>query len=126
MDWPHILVLPPTRLAIEVPLQEAIDIDKGMPIDYHAAKWFTNGGKVPAKGIDGAEFDSRQPTGRRIPRDDSRSRDQFGKNAVATDSAATLSAPGLVRGLSVRVSPSNGFAVKWEPAFRISGKSGGW
>jgi len=34
MHRPHILVLTPTALAIEVPAHQAVEVDKGVAIDH--------------------------------------------------------------------------------------------
>src|SRR5215813_3993008 len=71
MHGPHILVLPPPELAVEVPTHQTVDVDKGVAIDNDATHWFADGYELASLGIAGLEFDACDPSVRGVALDPS-------------------------------------------------------
>ena len=69
MHGPHILVLSPSALAVEVPAHQAIDIDKGVAIENDTTHRFTDCHKLTAFSITGVHLDTCNPSVGRITLD---------------------------------------------------------
>ena len=61
VDRPHVLVLAPGDLTVDVPADEAVDVDERVAVDDHAADRLTDGAERAAGGIGRRDLDPFDP-----------------------------------------------------------------
>src|SRR5262245_6615430 len=61
MDRPHVLVLAPGGLAVQVPADQAVHVDEGMAVDDDAADRDTGGIEVAAVLVSSCQRDAGDP-----------------------------------------------------------------
>ena len=66
MHRPHILILTPTDLTVEVPAYQTVDVDKGVAVDNDATHRFADGHDLTSLGVFRLEFHTCDPSIRSV------------------------------------------------------------
>src|SRR5206468_10763486 len=62
MDRPHVLVFPPSDGAVQIPADEAVDVDERLAVDDHTADRHTGGDHVTPCDVSRLDRDASNPT----------------------------------------------------------------